>query len=580
MHSTFLSDFQQVCHNYADENLKLRQELQTQQDTIQGLQDNIAKLEETVKILDQEAETQNKKILELRNHLRSASQEINFLRETPGNSDSMRRSTSNVPTSFDPAVSLFGDSPRNTGTLKRSGSANSLPVTGGSVNGNNNNANSPHMGRLRKSASKSNFQFDDYNSVDPSAITKTVTTQSPVRGTMALASPVQWLHSFREDVQRAMDDGRCRSITLKECKDLIAQIYESKAVANEKALQGVGNVPMETMEQHAFRILEKKYGLRSLAVGHAGMLLKALETYALEDNEVSVFQKIFRNEIEEDFRFVQQELLKSIRELTMVQIMGRNPLKDSTHLQQLLETKMNSGCIYEDEWKDMINYLYNNSDATTLGVLLKRQALLERDDSPAITATTEAVQETTHMLPGNTVIPHKVTRANATYVVGTPNATYHTQDAYQSGQLGYDKSNPRDSKRLGYVSPTLKIQIKDPNQQKLSRRDYLKLSFPVFVKIVLDFQLRSHMEYLATFLHLFKQFDANVDGVLSGAEFKDFFHVLYHNTPRSPQAVEQMMDNEEEEELKSLLTLVKLIDPHQHDRFVFSSAVICLQKLQ
>ncbi len=613
VHSNFLSDFQQVCNTYAEECIQLREEMSFQQQNIEQLQENIMKLEESIKLLNNEAETQNKKILELRNHLRSATQEINYLRETPmsgndgGGGGSTRKPNTTAP-QFDTSVSLFGETPQKNPnmTLKRSTSANSLVSGGASVGG---NSNTPGYARSRQrstSASRFNFQspergggVDELNGsvTDPSFMTRSITTQSPARGTMALQSPVQWLHAFREDVQRAMDDGRCRVITLNECKDIISQIYESKTIANEKALQGVGNVPLETIEQHTYRTLEKKYGLRSLAVGHAGNLLKALDIYSIEDNEVSVFQKIFRNEIEEDFRYVQNELLKSIKELTMVNIMGRNPLKDSQHLQQLLENKINTGYIYEDEWNDMIHYLYNTSDATTIGVLLKRQALLERDDSPAITAMTSSdniITGTAHLLPGNTVIPHKVTKPNATYVVGTPNVTYHSGDTFQSGQLGYDKTNTRDIKRLGYSSPSLKIAIKDPKEIKINKKDLLKLSFPIFIKIILDYQLRSHCEYLNNFLHLFKQFDADVDGVLNGAEFKQFFHILYINTPRNQLSLSssQQLDNngvtqplltaeqEEEEELKMLLTLVKLIDPHQHDRFVFSSSVICLQKLQ
>jgi hypothetical protein len=34
----------------------------------------------------------------------------------------------------------------------------------------------------------------------------------------------------------------------------------------EKALQGIGNIPMETIEQHTYRSMEKRYGLRNLAV--------------------------------------------------------------------------------------------------------------------------------------------------------------------------------------------------------------------------------------------------------------------------------------------------------------------------
>jgi hypothetical protein len=67
--------------------------------------------------------------------------------------------------------------------------------------------------------------------------------------------------------------------------------------------------------------MEKRYGLRNLAVEHVGMLLQAVESYAPVDTDVKVFQKIFRNEIEEDFRLIMKELQKSIRDLVLVNTM-------------------------------------------------------------------------------------------------------------------------------------------------------------------------------------------------------------------------------------------------------------------
>ena len=49
-----------------------------------------------------------------------------------------------------------------------------------------------------------------------------------------------------------------------------------------QALQGIGNIPMETIEQHTYRSMEKRYGLRNLAVEHVGMLLQVLKDIALD----------------------------------------------------------------------------------------------------------------------------------------------------------------------------------------------------------------------------------------------------------------------------------------------------------
>ena len=58
---------------------------------------------------------------------------------------------------------------------------------------------------------------------------------------------------------------------------------------------------IETMEIHVYRSMEKKYGLRSLAVEHAAMFLDGLKRYSYDHIDVEVFYKIFCNEIEEGF---------------------------------------------------------------------------------------------------------------------------------------------------------------------------------------------------------------------------------------------------------------------------------------
>jgi hypothetical protein len=528
-------------------------------------------------VVKQEAEEQNTKILDLRRHLRGITQEMHHMKE----SGEIKKS---LPI-FDTSTSIYADiaSPSNKATtLKRSNSFNTLSTA-------SNPATPRYMSsKKNQSAGSRSLQYnndgfggsvaDESTSRMMQKSPSATSLNNPHRGPLSLKSPVNWLHQFREDVQRAIDDGRCRSITLKECKEMMDKIYESKSIANDKAQQGIGILPMETLEQHTFRTMEKKYGLRSLAVEHAGMLLQALEQFAPEDNDVSVFQKIFRNEIEEDFRLVQAELNKAIRDLTMVQIMGRNPTKDQPTLMALLEQKLSTGCIYEDEWTDMINYMYHESDRAALGLLLKRQAMFHLDHSPAISASTPPAQ----VLNTSYLGPHKITKGNSAFVVGVPSHMHHTNELHNSGVVGYDKSSLKDVKRLGYSSTTLKISVKDPNVK--SKKEMLKLPYLEFIKIVLDFQLRSHQEYLAQCLKLFRQVDADVDGVLNAAEFREFFHNLKRSSEEergfSPGVNLVQRQKQEEEELQIVFGLLKNLDPFETDRIVYSSAVSCLQKLQ
>jgi hypothetical protein len=268
---------------------------------------------------------------------------------------------------------------------------------------------------------------------------------------------------------------------------------------------------METMEQHVFRTYETKYGLRSIAVEHAGALVRSLLVHAAADNEVMVFLKIFRNELEEDFRFIQSELFNSIKDLTMVQLMSRYPNKDTAAMNALLEQKMN-GTIYEDEWTDMTSYLYNSADSTTLCVLLRKLAGAEKAKSGYFDTPN-----------GATKVPLTV---NSNAKIVKPNTAYVLESAVgnSGAPIGYDKRNVRDVKRLGYSSPTLQITVKENYAD--ARKNAPKLPFRMFLRTVLDFQLQSHLQYLQSFVRVFREVDRDVDGVISAADFKECFLMI------------------------------------------------------
>lgn len=565
---------------------------------------------------EQEAENQNEKILELRRNLREAAQEINLLRESGGKIEGSKLT-------FDTTLSVFGDPPsknsqRFTGTSNQSVSSTSSvqPHYSSSIVRNKNKPrldttailddesvnNSVAASRSgSKKGGNSPLSIVPYR--NPRGISPGLNT--PSRG-LAISAPNNWLHLFRLDVQKAIDDGRCRDMSLNECKELIERIYESKIVANEKAMKGVGNLPMETLEQHTYRTLEKKYGLRSLAVDHVGMLIKAVDQYvATGDNDIIVFQKIFRNEIEEDFRLIQEELKTSIKDLTMVSIMGRNPTKDQPTLLLLLDQKMTSGVISEEEWKDLINYLYNPIDSNTLCLLLRKIAVEGIDNGPAISLIVNNFSASTNnyntsdmaSVSGQSLSPslnHTYITpkgSSKTYTIGNNNTVARNNiDGVATGQIGppltqsqkfgYSKGNVKDLKRLGYSSPTLKINVKEP-VLKTKKGEILKLPYTLFMKTVLDFQLRSHQEYLRNFVNIFRQIDLDVDGVLNASQFRECYQKLRRlNQQEGSDNTYRDENEEEEEELRVFLNLIKQVDPLESDRIVFSSAVTCLNELQ
>lgn len=293
--------------------------------------------------------------------------------------------------------------------------------------------------------------------------------------------------------------------------------------------------------------------------------------------------------------------------------------------------------MYEDEWMDMVNYLYSTADSARVNHILRTMATELRDPSAPISLS----------------------------VMGG-SGTFGTNKMYSNkteGTFGYDRNSMKDRKRLGYNSPSLKIQAVVGNPVK-SRQGVLQMPFAMFTKLILDFQMHTHQDYLKQFLAIFQQYDNDADGVINAAEFKEVYTAfrvviliekkiesdkreqerlngslvittanmkngngsgsgidygitsITHNktpnrrksvaaapqhihitsnpslhcqpeiipTPRMKDTHDYSSDNEElrqldEKDFKLFLEVLQQVDPQQSDRIIFSRAVICVRKL-
>jgi len=253
----------------------------------------------------------------------------------------------------------------------------------------------------------------------------------------------EWFYAFREQLQGVLDSGKCRVYGMHECKEVIDKLYMDKASRSSK--QSSLAASSETMEMFVYRSMEKRYGLRSLAVEHVACLLRSVGQFSSKDNGVAVFQMIFCNEVDEGFRFVAAELEQSLREALLRQISASFPTKDKNFCNAVFEKKMGSaGTVTDIEWNEIINFLYNGADSAALNLILKRLA-----------------------------------KSSSTEVASV--------------------ANKGSSSR-----PTT-------------------LSTGVFIKTVLDFQLRAHASFLSGLRQAFISNDVNSDGVVSRNELLECF---------------------------------------------------------
>lgn len=165
-----------------------------------------------------------------------------------------------------------------------------------------------------------------------------------------------------------------KSLTLKQLKETVEEIYESKLKFDEKNFQG--KLARETMNQYLFTYLNQKYGLKSLTIEAASNIVSGIQEYSSRDNDIAVFGKILRNEVDEEFRFVQTELKSTINDLLKMHIKTKMPYKSAAEVNDILSRKLNGDIAYE-EVEDLVRYLYNKPDANEILTKLE-SAFLER----------------------------------------------------------------------------------------------------------------------------------------------------------------------------------------------------------
>ncbi|OMJ87610.1 hypothetical protein SteCoe_10607 [Stentor coeruleus] len=149
-------------------------------------------------------------------------------------------------------------------------------------------------------------------------------------------------------------------LSIKQLKEVIEEIYASKVKYDERCSEG--KMPRETMEEHMYNYLNKKYGLRNLILEWAASIIASVKKYAQEDNDVAVFGLILKNECDEEFRFVQVQVKKTVTELLRINLRNKFPLKSAGDINEMVNERTGK-YLAEDEWNEIVRFMYNESDA-------------------------------------------------------------------------------------------------------------------------------------------------------------------------------------------------------------------------
>ena len=175
--------------------------------------------------------------------------------------------------------------------------------------------------------------------------------------------------------------------------------------------------------------------------------------------------------------------------------MTKFPNKPHDELKKAYAKKAEEGLAVR-EWTDIVNYLYNGSDSAVLCSLLQDE-IDRRSREPQIKYSNKV--ET----PGS--VNNRSNDAGSS-TVGKKMVKQVTQP-------------PRNRVKPGTASNSSGSKV-------VQRRPDQLLPLGVFKKVVLDFQLKSHIDYLRDVQVTFSQVDMDHDGMVDPSEFLKFFKTL------------------------------------------------------
>ena len=160
-----------------------------------------------------------------------------------------------------------------------------------------------------------------------------------------------------------------KELSLKQTKDLFEELMTNKEKYDQKCLES--SQPRETLSQYLPTFFNRKYGLKSLTQEWITGLNKAIDKYS-NDVEVVLFGKILKNQVNEEFYSVFQQIKNTCFDLYKQYIKTKYPYMQEKALKDYLNDKKN-GDLEDEEWMTIIGGLYPPTDIKSLKEVIFRR---------------------------------------------------------------------------------------------------------------------------------------------------------------------------------------------------------------
>ena len=341
-------------------------------------------------------------------------------------------------------------------------------------------------------------------------------------------------NQFNTNYQMNNNTSRQQLISLKTLKDFINELYVSKSQYDIKCAKF--KLPKETLEEHMYTFLNKKYGLKSLIIEWAKNIISGIKYYSMKDSFVLLFGKIMRNEQEEEARFIIEKVSESIEELLLYYIKRQNPLKLVNEITKIFEKKKKSE-LFEEEWKGIIYSIYEKEEAKEM-----ENKIINFINKEMQRKKIEMFKKYKNSRMNN---KSKCNNNIENNYLNTINSLNNCKNNTYMNTIGNFNSNNKLSRGEKYnmlLFPEDKVILYDD-----------------FIKIVLDNHIRFRDKQLKNFVELFKSVDTDKDGVINEEQFSEL--------------IQKMKIFKKEEVENKIFHFLEKIDPFDNQKFTFSECI-------
>ena len=299
-----------------------------------------------------------------------------------------------------------------------------------------------------------------------------------------------------------------RIFTKKMLKDIIYNIYNSKNNFNNKCIEN--KLPKETMEEYMYTYFNYKYGLKNMVIEWATIIINGIKTYSYIDNEICLFGKILRNDLDESCQYIMPKIKKNVEE-TIIKIF-----------------KKEYGLKSNEEIIDYKNKLIKNRLPLNIVQLILDNNYTKDEQEKLLPKITELVNEFKNRTVNN-----------------------------EFGDNISFNLNSINNKENRFYNKLSRIEL---NQKLLEKENELNsISFDELVNIFHELEINKKENYLRPFIYAFKKIDEDSDGIINESQFINLVKDL---------------NILEEKNFDNLLNeLLNLIDPYGYKKFIFTDCV-------